>query len=446
MSKHNAVGPAKEVSVAVELPVMTRGVRRAEEKRRRKRVRVAGRTLIVGLDLAREHQAMSFAARRQIVGRKRVDRAPQELGPALLPILEALCQQHGLTRAVIGLEPAGHYWELAAESFERLGLDYVLVHTLSVAREREAMRYTPESTDPLDAEVICELVWSGHFTEAALWRSSEQARLNALAREYLLVRRQSAAEAARLTNFWDRLLPEIFTLFRGLDGITVTATNHALLPFPEMAQLSTAAWLERVKAHAGGRRVLRSRLVQLLELIRAAHADPHRRSGEAMPLRIRGAAERRELAQAQKQRLETGLLELYRTREEAVYLDSIPGSQPLWNAIVLGLVGDFDRFDSGRTIVKLAGSEVNWHESGDWRGKSRISHRGRSRLRAAAYQQARALVRNDNPVYRARFHHLLHRTTRPALTLKQAYTALGNSYLRTAHVLVTERKAWEAPR
>jgi transposase len=445
MSKHKRVQVAAEVSTPVELPVVTRGVRRMEEKRRRRMAKVSGKTLIVGLDLAREHQAVSFAQRRQIVGRKRLDCAPQHLGPTLLPVIEALQRHHGLVRTVIGLEPAGHYWELAAESFERLALDYVLVHTVAVCREREATRYTRESTDPLDAGVICEMVGNGRFTEAALWRSPERARLNALAREYLLVRRQSAAESARLTNFWDRLLPEFFTLFRRVDGKTAAAISRALLPFSEMAELSPEGWLERLKAHAGGGRVLRKKSLELLSHIRAAHSDPCRRAGDAVPPRIRGAAERRELLEAQKERVAAELLELYRPREEAGYLDSIPGSEPLWNAVVLGLVGDFELFDSGRTLAKLAGSEVNHFASGDWTGTSRISHRGRARLRAAAYQQARALVRG-NDLYRNRFLHLMSRTAGRKLGKQQAYVAVGNAYLRVAHSLVTTRTLWRDPR
>ena len=445
MSKNTLVAPGAEASVSCALPVLTRGTRRKEESRRRKLARVSGKTLIVGLDLAREHQAVSFAYRRRVLGRKRFDAASQNLAAELGPVIQALLAHHGLQRVVIGMEPAGHYWELAAESFERAGVDYVLVHTVSVRHEREASRYTPESTDPIDAEAICELVWRGHFTEARLWLSAERLRLNGLAREYMLARKLAASEMARLTNFWDRLLPEVFTVLRTLDGKTAAAMSRAVLPFSEMVALTPAAWLERVKHHAGKDRVLRKAPLQILELVRAAHADPHRRSGDVVPLRIRGAAERRDLAETQKQRLEAELLERYHSFEEATYLDSIPGSDPTCNALVLGLVGDFSLFDSGRTLAKLGGSEVNHFSSGDWHGTSRISHRGRSRLRAAAYQQARSLVRK-NEFYNRRFLHLINRTSGTRLGKQQAYIAMGNSYLRTAHALVTARELWRQPR
>ena len=447
MLKSKRVVMTPEVSPAVlQMPVETRGSRRELAKRQRRVQRIEGKTLVIGIDIARERQALTFGRGREIIGRKRMEVGPQHLGAVIAPVARKLCEDYGLERVVVGLEPAGCYWELAAEGFERAGQDCVLVHTLAVRREREATRYNLEKHDPRDADLIFELVSDAKFTETRLCDTTARARLNALAREYLLIRKLTASDRTRLTNFWTRVLPEFFELFSDLDGITALAISRALLPFSELAALTPAAWLERVRAQADGRRILPSRVAALQQLVRAAHRDPHRRAGEGMPVRIARAAARHHLLAVQKEQLREPILTLYAQAPEAVWLNSIPGSEPLYNALTLGLVGDFSLYDSPRALVKLAGSEVNWHESGDWRGKSRISHRGRSRLRAAAYQQARALVRNGNPVYCARLHHLLHRTTRPALTLRQAYTALANSYLRTAHVLVTQQKSWEAPK
>jgi transposase len=446
MLKINEAIPAvEELAPVLQMPVETRGSRRELEKRRRRMERVEGKTLVIGLDVARKRQALTFGHRHEITGRHRPDIAPQHLGAAIVPAARQLCERNGLERVVVGLEPAGAYWELAAEGFEREGLDYVVVHTLAVRREREATRYNLEKHDPRDADLIFELVSDAKFTGTRLFATAEQARLNALAREYMLVRKQAAAERTRMNNFWTRVLPEFFDLFKGIEGITALAVSRAILPFSELVAITPAEWNERVRGLADGR-PMRGRVAALQQLVQAAHRDPHRRSGEGIPVRIAQAAQRHRLASAQKEQLRERILALYAQTPESVWLNSIPGSDPLFNALTLGLVGDFSLYDSPRAIVKLAGSEVNWHESGDWRGKSRISHRGRSPLRAAAYQQARALVRNDNPAYRTRFHRLLNRTARPALTKKQAYTALGNSYLRTAHVLITQKKVWETPR
>jgi hypothetical protein len=81
---------------------------------------VGGPTLIVGIDLAREHQAISFAEGAEIVGRLRVGCSPQRLA-VLLPRAESIRLRRHLERAVFALEPAGHYWCLAAESSNARG-------------------------------------------------------------------------------------------------------------------------------------------------------------------------------------------------------------------------------------------------------------------------------------------------------------------------------------
>src|SRR5215210_8796003 len=89
MSKNTLLPAPMEVSRLPEIaaPTFTRGLRREQAKRERRRARVGGRTLIVGIDLAREHQAVSFAEGSEIVGRLRFDAAPQQLAE-LLPRAE----------------------------------------------------------------------------------------------------------------------------------------------------------------------------------------------------------------------------------------------------------------------------------------------------------------------------------------------------------------------
>lgn len=422
-------------------PSMTRGLRRQQAKMRRRHEVVPAGALVVGIDLGRERQAVSFVINGEVLGRRRLTCEPQDL-IQVLDEAQDLAARHGSPRQVVAFEPAGHYWCLAAEAFERAGVPYVLVQPISVKRAREESRYTPEKTDPRDADLIGQLASQGRFTDTRLPMTSEEDAAWQLAREYFRVRKLAAAERTRLHNFWHRMLPEFFSLLKEPTGETALAISAAMGPLSELAALSSRTWLARVRRAAQGAHILTSRAAALLPLLKDAHRDPVRRSGEGMPLRIRHAAERRRLLEAQKAYLHEELVRRYSARPEAVLLDSIPGSNALYSALILALVGDFHRFDDPRAIVKLAGSEVNHYASGDWKGTSRISHRGRSALRAAAYQQARQLVAN-NEDFRARFHTLIHRTTRHPLTLKAAYVAVMNSYLRIAHSLVTRQELYQ---
>lgn len=438
MSKNTLLSPvAEEVSTHDSFrPSITRGLLREQAKRRRLRARV-GSPLIVGVDLAREHQALTFHA-GEIVGRARISCAPGKICGNVLGEAERLVEKHGRERVLFAMEPAGHYWGLAAESLEEQGIDYVLVHPLAVKREREATRYTPEKRDPRDADLISELAAAGKILEARLFATRAEARLNALAREYMLVRRQSAAEKTRLVNFWDRLLPELGEVLRDVSAKTALAMGLALCEFSTLSKLSLPEWICRVREHAAGTRIQMRMVTAVFTQIQAADREPSRRMTDALPIRIVQAAERRRLLQEQKLSLKSQILSVYEEREEAIYLDSITGSMRLYNALVLGLVGNFHLYDHPRAIVKLAGSEVNEYGSGDSRGKSRISHRGRNLLRAAAYQQGQELIKH-NPDYAERFFHLMQRTEHRRLLPQQARVAVANSYLRSAHTIVTKR-------
>jgi transposase len=436
MPKHKHIHAGAEVqSFDVVSPPPSRGSLRQQELKRRKLARVQG-CVVVGLDLAETKQAVTFSYQGQQLRRVRMDCAPQHLARALQPLIDRFCTQVKARGAVVAMEPASYYWELAAEGFEAAGVDCVLLHTLSVKREREATRYTPEKLDPRDADLACELAESGRFTEARLPKCAKRAALDALAREYLLLRGRSGAEVTRLRSFWGRVLPELGELLKEVDGVNAMAISRALLPFGELSSLSDTQWVERVRAHADGR-IQTATAILLLVRIKAAHADPHRRSDEGLALRIALCAERRRMLERQKADVAAQLLQRYHAFEESVLLDSIPGSSELYNAITLGLVGDFRDYDCARAVVKLAGSEVNQYQSGEWTGRSRISHRGRTRLRTAAYLQAKLLVAG-NEAFRARYAKL---QSRP-MQKQQAYVALADAYLRTAYTLVVQGEPW----
>lgn len=254
------------------------------------------------------------------------------------------------------------------------------------------------------------------------------------------MRRRCAAEKTRLVNFWDRLLPEFTEVLRAVDSRTAMCVARALTDFTSLSALCLAQWEERVRTVAAGKRIQVGRVRMLLPRIQKAHAETHRRMTDALPLRIRQAAERWTLLDEQKRALAEEIIRLYEPRPEAPHLDSIPGSLRIYNALVLGLVGDFKSYDDPRAIVKLAGSEVNEYASGDYRGRSRISHRGRNPLRNVAYQQARSLIQG-NEEFARRYTHL---RTRDGVRLldQQARVAIANSYLRIAHVLVTQNKLY----
>jgi transposase len=121
---------------------------------------------------------------------------------------------------------------------------------------------------------------------------------------------------------------------------------------------------------------------------------------------------------------------------------SIPGLSAVGAAtMVLAETGDLSRFECARSVVKHAGLNPVERTSGTLRGTTRVSHRGRSALRAAAWRAVKPAVVH-NPVLAARFTHL---TTRAhdQLTPGQALVACAATLLRWLHALVTRREMFD---
>jgi transposase len=140
--------------------------------------------------------------------------------------------------------------------------------------------------------------------------------------------------------------------------------------------------------------------------------------------------------------VETRMVAILDELELTELVTSIPGISAIGTASILAETGDPTRFDSPRALVKHAGLCPRENNSGTMTGRSRISGRGRPRLRLAAWRAVWGALPN-NPVMVARYQHL---TTRKANPLKdgQARAALAAALLRWMHVIVTRRVTWDA--
>ena len=116
---------------------------------------------------------------------------------------------------------------------------------------------------------------------------------------------------------------------------------------------------------------------------------------------------------------------------------SVWGTSPLTNALVLGFMGDPSSYDSPSSLVKMAGCEPVPHESGKFKGRSFISHRGRNLLRKAGDRIA-FLLEKRNSVFRNFFRHLTTRSQNK-LTKRETRVACINKYFRIIWVLCNHR-------
>jgi len=87
---------------------------------------------------------------------------------------------------------------------------------------------------------------------------------------------------------------------------------------------------------------------------------------------------------------------------------SITGLSAIGAAAILAQTGDPNRFATARSLVKHAGLAPREKLSGTFTGRTKLTGQGRPGLRLAAWRAVWGAQRS-NPVYRARYQHLISR-------------------------------------
>ena len=126
-----------------------------------------------------------------------------------------LCRKEGFARAVVGMEPTGHYWKpLANWLGKQDGIEVVLVNTYATKQAKELDDNSQTKCDKKDALTIARLVKDGryfmlympHDTFAELMGLSVgRSSFNSLKR----------AAKNTITAIMDEYFPQVHGCFRG---------------------------------------------------------------------------------------------------------------------------------------------------------------------------------------------------------------------------------------
>jgi transposase len=354
----------------------------------------------------------------------------------------------GFAGLVVACEPTGHRWKAVMGLADAAGHGFVCVQSLAVARAREGDDYTLGKTDHRDAYLIGKLVirLECYLPE----RADEQwARLRHLgARRFRLVGDVTSCmlQAGDLLGCcWPAPLSaaarprESVSWLAGMAVITSRCCGDPR----RLRKLGYDKFLAAVRRELPrwGGKIVRHSIVRGLWV---ALADT---SGVAA--QRPGALERLALLLDDWRLLRTRLADAEQ-RMVAVLAElglaelvaSIDGMSAVSGAVILAETGDLRRFTCGRAVVKHAGLNPCEHTSATINGQTRISRRGRPRLRAAAWRALWGALRH-NPVLAAKYAHLTGRDT-GRLADGQARIACAAALLRWLHAVITTGQAWDA--
>ena len=341
--------------------------------------------------------------------------------------------QDGFSRFLIGLEPTGHYWMTLASWLRKQVIEIVQVNPLHTHKAKDLYDNTPGKTDKKDARIIADLVSQGKFLNCII----PQGRYADL-RYLVLLRQRLVRERTRQVNTMHRVLDVLFPEFTKVFKNLQTKTSLYLLRYyctPALLLAGSRSRLVRRLRKISRGKLRMEKVAQLYEWARSSVGVSEGIEGLQVIL-FKSLLRYGQLIQ-EIWALEARLEELVYGLSETVYLRSMKGIGLVTVATILGETGGLNHYRSAEEVIKLAGLNLYELSSGKHRGKRRITHRGRSVLRAGLYRAAVGVVRRGGPL-----HDFYQRLRNRGKYGTVALVAVACKLMRVLFALVRDRRCY----
>jgi transposase len=151
-----------------------------------------------------------------------------------------------------------------------------------------------------------------------------------------------------------------------------------------------------------GRKVSKTRLLgDIYETARSSMALPVRPDSAAIAMFRLVLAEGRSLLQ--RDQIEAQAEALLARDADAARLRQLPGIGPIIALTILAEAGDLRRFGHHRQFLKFCGFDLATHQSGMFRGQTRLPKFGNARLRRCFWPAAQVAIRQRENSFQARY-------------------------------------------
>ena len=346
-----------------------------------------------------------------------------------------------LKKAIVGMEPTGHYWKSCARYLKKI--DWIKVVTVNPFHVKNAKEFDDNcqtKNDKKDCMTIARLIKDARFFEPYLPEGIWAELRNLSNTRAELVRKQNAVKC-RLVAIIDEYFPEYTKVFKNV----LSRTSEEILkerPFPEdIKSIGKEELLKHIKKTVK-RGYSKKQVEKIYELANESIGTTEGIEGAKFQLNM--YMEEAKLLDKQIKMTEQ---ELERQLKETGFYESLISIQGIGivsAATFVGEVGDINRFDSYEQIRRYAGLNLVENSSGNHKGKTTISKRGRSLLRSILYRMAFTMV-NKNKEIKELYKYL---TTRKEnqLKKKQAIVAVIGKILQIIYAVVTKNEEYKATR
>ena len=335
-------------------------------------------------------------------------------------------------KVIIGIEPTGHYWFALGQYLQGKGIKLVMVNPYAVKQSKELDDNNQTKNDAKDPSVIAKLVIDGRYSIPYV-PTGAYADLRIMFSNRTRISREIGAVKNHLARWFAIHFPEYKEVFRDY------ASKGSLLLLKAAATPSSivalgAEGINKIWRDAKVRAVGIKRATTLYETAKKSIGQNQGTAAAEVEMKL--LLEDYEAKMRQYASIMAAL-------EEAVR--RIPGTERLLAIKGIGLVtvagflaetGDLRRFESPKQIQKLAGLSLKENSSGQHKGETTISRRGRHGLRNVLFNAVIPLLAT-NDEFRSLHEYYTTRAENP-LKKKQSAIALCGKLIRVFYVVLAK--------
>ncbi|WP_374379535.1 IS110 family transposase [Dongia sp.] len=337
---------------------------------------------------------------------------------------------------VIGFEATGNYHRALAYRLLQAGFELRLVSSVALARTREALHNGWDKNDPKDAQVILHMLRIGATQRYCDPLGTGINDLQELSKTHEMISKAKTEIWHRLLNHY---LPLYFPEIERFRGNTRSDWFLAFLEqFPTPASITALERDAFLKAAWGvvGKKVSKARLINdIYETACSSVALPVPLDSAAITMLRMVLAEARGLIR-QRDQIERLAHDRLAGDRDYQLLRQIPGIGPIHALTIFAEAGDLRRFSHHRQFLKFCGLDLATHQSGTFRGRTKLSKFGNARLRRALWMAAQVAIRQKDNSFRDKFGRYMQRMPDDPDHRRKAVTAITAKMARVVHAVI----------
>jgi transposase len=408
-------------------------------KQNRKINQVTEDTLVVGIDIGSEwHYARAFDWRgRELGGIFKFSNTCGGFRNFSGWILK-LKKKWSKKDTVAGIEPTGHYWFNFGVYAKNEGILLVIVNPYAVKQTKELDDNSPSKNDRKDPKVIAKLVVDGRYSTPYV-PAGVYADLRILATNRIRIERELVAIKNRFARWFSIYFPEYRDVFADYGNKSSLLLLKQVCTPAAIVEMGPEK-INRIWRDAKLRSVGMKRAQTLCEAAKSSIGMKEGRNGAEAEMKL--LVGDYEYKQAQYEAIMEKIHVLCQQIPESEQMLAIKGIGLITVAGFLAEVGDLRRFESPRQIQKLAGLSLRENSSGQHKGQTTISKRGRSRLRAILFNAVIPLLAT-NAEFRSLHEYYTKRAVHP-LKKKQSVIAISCKLIRVFYAIAVNGTVYDA--